>query len=119
MVLKEIQYKNLGGPEFGYAKVVYTIFLGNQCVFSGITPGPGRTSTINAAETIIAAIAQQEGCEVDEFRFYDLQTKSGYEQKKPGEYEFDALRIEDGHVEGWQSTECPEHVLEAFRQYII
>jgi len=117
--LKEIKYKNLGGPETGYAKVVYTIFLGNQCVFSGVRLGDFWTSTINAAEIIITAIAQQEGCEVDELHFYYLQTKSGYDAKKPGQYEFDKLRIKDGHVEGWQSTECPEHVLEVFRHHIM
>lgn len=119
MDLKEIQYKNIGGPETGYAKVVYTIFLGNQCVFSGVRLGDFWTSTVNAAEIIIAAIAEQEGYEVDELQFYDLQTKSGYEQKNPGQYEFDKLWIENGHVRGWQSAECPEHVLEAFRRYII
>jgi len=123
MTLKRIRYKNSGGPSFGYAQVVYVIINGNQCIFSGITPGPARTSTINAAEDIIMAIAEAEGVEAENLQFFDLQTGTGYE-KKPKEYEFDKLLVvydEKGKpfVRGWADSECPRSILEAFSKFII
>ncbi len=86
--LKKARYENFGGGN-KYAEVAYEIF-GDRCVFCGITPPHKRTSTINAAESILQAIADQEGVPVTNLRFFDLQTQMGYNMA-PGLFEFDEL----------------------------
>ena len=128
-----------------YNKVVYAI-LGNCCYFSGIER-QYRTSTINAAASIVQSIAEQECIPIAALRWFDLQTYRGYE-KRPGEYELDELAIgptsnlqpteggitefeveggqailitqdtEDFRVTGWQPTQCPPEILELFRECI-
>jgi len=71
--------------------VVYTI-VGNRCYFSGIECEL-RTSTINAAESIMQAISEQEGVPVNRLRWFDLQTHRGYGGKRPGEFKINELAI--------------------------
>lgn len=61
-------------PEFN--KVVYAM-LGDHCYFSG-TERELCTSTITAAESIIEAIAKQEGVDPLLVHWFDLQTYEGY-----------------------------------------
>lgn len=124
-MLKKAKYPNWGwpavGPEFGV--VVYTIIEDYGCIFCGVTPPNKATSTINAAESIISTIAQQEGVSVVELRFFDLQTKSQYGNIPPGTYQFDELRIlvtADQKVikTWWVPYDCPDEVLEIFKDQI-
>lgn len=140
-MLKIAYYPNWGyptvGPEFG--TVVYVI-IGNRCYFSGTKrsygePGGGVTTTINAAESILVAIAAQEGIPVMSLRFFDLQTYRGYHQP-PGTFALDELIFrrkerrqipkgvvvldtpEEITVKEWRPTECPPEIEEIFREYI-
>ena len=90
--LKEACYRCWGhGPKFPkYNKVLYVI-IDDCCYFSGIEKDL-RTSTINAAESIIQAISGQEGINVARLRWFDLLTYSGY-HKIPGEYELAEITI--------------------------
>ena len=138
-MLKEAQYPCwAGGPEFPrFNKVVYTV-IGNCCYFSGIELEK-RTSTINAAESIVLVIAHQEGVPATSLRYFDLQTHRGYE-KPSGEYEIDELNVQKYEppedlppgakvigspgkkggisIRGWIRTECPPEVCEMFKEYI-
>lgn len=146
-MLKQAEYECWGWGVPGmprYNKVVYVI-MENCCYFSGIEREK-RTSTINAAESIIKSIAQQEGVSPMSFRYFDLQTHRGYD-KLPGEYQLDELILEKDprgerkggteeiEIEGekvllitgdsygftigsWRPTECPPDILEIFKEYI-
>jgi hypothetical protein len=107
-------------PEFN--EVLYLI-EDNCCFFSGIGT-ENRTSTINAAESIIQSIADQENVHIQTFRWFDLQTHLGYD-KASGDYEMDELLVEidrerpEGFtVTQWKHTECPPDVSEAFKDQI-
>lgn len=147
-MLKEAQYPCWGfgcGPQYPeFHKAVYVIISG-CCYFSGTERG---TSTINAAESVIADIARREGKPIVALRWFDLQTYRGY-RKCPGECKLSELSIgptadleptkggvsrfeiegeqvmvvtqdeEDFRVTGWQKVEpCPPEVLELFKKYI-
>ncbi len=75
-MLKPLLYQNSGWHKFScierYATIVYAIMPENRIVFSGTDPGPGRTSTINAAEVIMMEICNHEGIEPTDFTFCDL-----------------------------------------------
>lgn len=90
--LKEARYECWAhGPEFPeYNKVVYVI-IGDCCYFSGIEKN-FRTSTINAAESIIQAISNREETNVAKLRWFDLLTYRGY-HKMPGGYELAEMII--------------------------
>lgn len=121
-MLKEAKYRNWGypavGPEFGVVK--YAI-KGRECYFSGVPKALYEvTSTINAANDIVKAIAGQEDVAITDLRFFDLQTHLAYDRPE-GEFEFDELIISfaNGQMSiGWQSRECPPDVLEIFRAQI-
>jgi len=139
-LLKKAKYDNLGFgsdkslPEHG---IVFYTMIGNCCYFSG-TQRFIVTSTINAAEDIVYSIAKQEGKEVKDLRFFDLQTHQCY-NFAPGTFQLDELiiefdeemdeEIEEGveiiggsehgfDVTGWQTTKCPEKVINLFREQI-
>lgn len=145
-MLKEAQYPcfgaGMGGREFN--KVVYYV-NGRECYFSGIEL-TNRTSTVNAAESIIRIICDQEGIYWEEARFFDLKTHLGYPIAR-GEYELNELSLVrnshgpqpgsaidceiDGEptsiitqplevfsVAGWVPTPCPPEIQEVFREYI-
>ena len=100
--------------------VVYYV-EGDQCVFCGFSNM--STSTINAAEAIILAIAKQENIDPKSLTFYDLQTYKTFSDKEPGEFELDIIdfNIYDGKVEdlGWTSfPDCPAWVLKLFAEHI-
>lgn len=157
-MLKEARYKcwgfvtakvvpgaeDLKFPEFN--RVVYVI-IGDCCYFSGIERRL-RTSTVNAAESIVKAISEQEEVAIERLRWFDLQTRRGYQWYAPGKYELQELLIgpsgdltpqeggiaeveiagetaivvtpdeEDFVVTGWRDAPCPPEVLELFREYI-
>lgn len=122
------------------------MIIGDCCYFSGIERQL-RTSTINAAASIVQAIADQEDMPVVALRWFDFQTYRGY-RKRRGEYELDELLIcstadlqsrEGGVTElevageraivitqdkedftvNWRPTKpCPAEVLHLFREYI-
>jgi hypothetical protein len=103
-------------PRYPNPEVVY-VMLGSWCVFSGITPGPGRTSTINGIRDIITIIAEKEKVSTDQLRFFDLQTHRGY-TKAPGEFEFDEVIARNEGGFNWMPTEYPDDVREFFREYV-
>lgn len=111
--MKRIVYFNRGKIR---SSVVYEIFDGYMCVFSGVSDK--GMSTINAAERIIKAIAEAEGVPL---KFYDLQTNQGYSYYEPGEYSFDLLVITDQNnpeVKAWIPEPLPPKVLAVFGEYI-
>lgn len=115
--MKKIAYEGNNGHD---GEVVYQLF-GDNCVFSGIS-GHLATSTINAVEAIIEAIAREEKIHPGCLKFFDLQTYNGY-TKKPGELEYDHVKFstkKGGKVvdPGWNKSELPEAVKNAFRDYI-
>lgn len=114
--LKKIPYPTFDGkPAF----VVYAI-SDNQCIFSGIT-WPA-TSTINAAEGVVEAIAKNERRKVHSLRFFDLQTQRGYPGKEVGEFEFDelTLKLQGDRIAdvSWNPRECPPEIQGLFIPYI-
>ncbi|KKU48364.1 MAG: hypothetical protein UX68_C0015G0005 [Parcubacteria group bacterium GW2011_GWA2_46_9] len=115
-MLKQVQY----GTGSRKGTVVYTI-NGSRCIFSGIS-GQAALSTINAAEAIVRAIVAQEKVEPLALMFFDLQTRSGYASKGPGQFDFNRLDVHVvGHditVVGWITDECSDDDRELFRQYI-
>lgn len=142
--LKELEYPNFW---VGTSRLVYAVFDGARCVFSGLTRGGTSTSTINAAERIIELIAQREEINPYGHRWFDLQTNKGYggghDCPHLGEFEFDELVFtpnkhrgltetvgEDGqpvtilgtpeaiHVTDWHMVPCPPEVIAAFAVHI-
>lgn len=106
--------------------IIYTVHSDGKVVyFSGITNPEQSTSTVNAAEQIIAAICSKEGLDWEGVSFYDIQTHLGY-YKDPGEIEAYLLitKAADGSqisVTDWQSidlSEIPDQVLKIFRNFI-
>ena len=85
-MLKETFYEDLSHLS-KTTKVVYIIVDG-CCYFSGIETG---TSTINAAENVIQAIAEQEGVSVDSLRYFDIQTRLGGYEREEGCFEINEL----------------------------
>jgi hypothetical protein len=101
-------------------KIAYVIFDGGICVFTAVdASGP---STINCAEDVVRAIARKERKSVEELRFFDLQTHTGYNYKEPGYVLYDELKLSfKGRslvVDGWKSWECPQEIREVFKEYI-
>lgn len=101
-------------PEFN--RVVYAI-VGDCCYFSGIEKKL-RTSTINAAESIIMAICKQEGVFPNRLRWFDLQTHHGYDSKQPGGFELDEVVFKHDSKVYWIPTLCPPDIFLLFREYI-
>ena len=101
--------------------ITYVIIDGRTCVFTAT--GKESLSTVNCAEDIVRAITREEKRSIKAFRFFDLQTHTGYGSKQPGEVEYDRLLLEivDGEllsVQEWLPEECPAEVREIFREYI-
>lgn len=121
-MLKQAKYGNWGYPIVGpkFATVDY-VRVGDATIFSGIT-NPA-TSTINAAEDVIAAICVQERCRPTDVRWFDLQTRLNYSGTEPGEFMYDEVKFK---VRGgtlvdlsWdESVPCPPEVITMFREHI-
>jgi len=105
--------------DYGAGEVAYLV-IDENCYFSGITME--ATSTINAAEEIIAAISSQEGVALGKFTFFDLQTHRKYPRHSEGYFTMDKIRFRvDGEnlkELGWGTVECPQEVFDAFHEYI-
>jgi hypothetical protein len=93
--------------------VDYVITEDGRCIFSGITPE--AISTIQVAENVIQSIARREGREIEELRFFDLQTcrSSG---RNPGQFTFDELEFTKRpfHVEGWKAIDITPEIFRLF-----
>lgn len=120
--LKELDYPN---NSQGTSSIAYALFSDRRCVFSGITEGVDCTSTINAAERIIALIATREKLNPFDCRFFDLQGCKQYgggsSCPHPGEFMFDELILDSSatiSVKGWRREICPAEVIAAFRIHI-
>ena len=115
--MKTITYASFNGRP---TPVAYYIFEGDRCVFTGITDK--GTSTINAVERIVEAIAVVEGRGIRELTFFDLQTRKGYSHYRSGEFAFSQLILseKEGRVTSvvWRSIACPENVRDEFRDFI-
>jgi len=94
--------------------IVYTID-GKNVYFSGITLPHVATSTINAAERIIALICEAERTEPSRVIFFDIQTNRGYSAKEPSSFAIDRLRLvySDGSysVAQWIPVEMSDDLL--------
>lgn len=102
------------------------VIIDNKCYFSG-AKNELFTSTINAAESIITAIAKQEGVSVWTLEWFDLQTHCGYSSKQPGQFELDQVvltenlrgtHIYDFFVKEWDPVSCPDEIRTLFKEYI-
>lgn len=126
------ELKMVGYPNFhvGSSRVAY-IVDGDRVYFTGLDKH--GTSTINAAETIVKAIASEEERSWVGLEFFDLQTHTGYTSRNPGQYEIDRLRVkarcDELVIDGWERVlsdtgslgnpaEIPEYILDAFREHI-
>lgn len=74
-----------------FGEVLY-LLDGQNVYFAGVS-GPEYTSTINAAESVVAAICQAEKINWITRRFFDIQTHRGY-QHRPGWYIVDELHFD-------------------------
>ena len=104
----------------GIASVAYVI-LGNKCVFTACQAS-SEGSSVNNAEDIITAIAEQEGCDPRSLRYFDIKTRTSYGEDlmlrpNPGDFEFDEV-VNWWEGIGWSTTVCPQHVSDLFREYI-
>ncbi|RJR32103.1 hypothetical protein C4569_00090 [Candidatus Parcubacteria bacterium] len=121
-MLKKAKYRNWGYPAVGseFGEVVYAI-IGRNCFFSGIQRSFVATSTINAEESIVCAIAEQEGKAIGSLIFYDLQTHLGYD-KPAGEFCLNRLTIKQANsqitITGWEPVSCPDNIRKIFEDYI-
>lgn len=117
MELKEITYVG-NGPEFN-GKVIYLLDA-YTIYFCGITPH--STSTINAAERVIQAIANDLGINYLDYEFIDIQTWHQYGSKKRGEFDADQLKFVSmnsrPYVHDWVPFSLPEAILNVFKQFI-
>lgn len=110
--LRTIPYKNICYPcEPRFGQLAYATF-DFGIVFSGTTSK--GTSTINARRQVLKAITEEEGIDPEHHRFFDLQTRLGYDFKSPGEYVYQELT----NVNHWDDCECPSEVLELFTEHI-
>lgn len=115
--LKNARYRGFGSTATD-GDVMYVI-ENKKCVYCGVTPS--ATSTINAAERIIVAIAKQEGVSPQSLSFFDLQARSGYSHIKQNEFYFDEVRFsgnDNPENISWHPAPCPTEILKLFRQYI-
>lgn len=147
--LKEAEYPCWGVGFSGmppHNKVAY-IRMNDWVVFSGIEL-ERRTSTINAAESIIEAIVEQEKIDIMSHRWFDLQTHRGYHSIYPGKFQFKELELtinprgerapestqtelegekfiiidsageRDFSVARWNEISCPENIHDLFQECI-
>lgn len=104
------------------SEVRYGIFPSRMnrpvCVFS-FSSHTSQVSSINSAECIIEAICKEEGFDMYDVTFADLQTHVGFDHWTSGFYQFDQLILNtEKRVSGWKSTECPLGVFQAFKDLI-
>lgn len=90
--------------------------LGNAVIFTGVSSY--ARATINGAEEIICAIAEQEGIDLQDTAFYDLQTCRGLDTRREGHFQFDGVTfdLKDGKPIklSWRKVECPQRVITLF-----
>lgn len=116
-MLKEIRY----GQRLN--EILVYLLEGRRCVFSG-TGKERRVGTINAAERVIKAIAEEEGINPGSVEWFDLQTHLGYEFVRPGKYNYDQVCLGSGTGTAplqslrWKPVPCPPEVVAAFREQI-
>ena len=86
-------------------EVEYIVY-GNSVVFSGLHNGKegARTSTINAAESVVMAIAEAEGIDPRHYTFFDLQTFTSYARYQRGDFTYNQLTID------WRESGQPGQV---------
>lgn len=124
-MLKSASFKDRVGKDFKFA---YAVLPYGCRVFTTI-PSDSSGSSINYAERIAEEIAQREGAEVLNLRFFDLQTRNAYGGSyalhEEGLYEFEEVIFEAepwrscGVVaSAWRLAECPHYVATMFRQFI-
>ena len=107
-------------PRYGPTKLRFTMYGAQRCVFSQISDARVTTSSINLAESIIIAICEQEGLELQRVRFFDLQTALGYPKGYlifcEGDFHFDELIMDADacRVKHWRPTLCPSFVTDDF-----
>jgi len=127
-VLKEARYGCWAAGLDGFPeqnKVLY-IFVGNACYFTGVEREM-RTSTINAAESIIRSICQLEQVQPFDIHWYDLQTSLGYggagSRWHPGTFVLSELMVEldprkELYVRSWPDIEITPTILAHFHEQI-
>ena len=104
--------------------VSYVPYPGQQIVFTILRNGGRKPllSTSTCIESIIAAIAKEEGVDPKELTFYELATHIG-SHFNPGQYSFSRITIEwngTGIADAqWQAGLCSEAVIAAFSGYIM
>jgi hypothetical protein len=68
---------------------------------------------VNAAESIVKALAVQAGCPWRFLNFYDVQTFNGFDDKKKGSFEIDKLIVtgtpDAPNVNDWEPVAKSPH----------
>ncbi len=99
--------------------VIYKVF-GQQIIFTGLKVE--CPSTRHSATEIVWLIATQEGIIPATGMFFDLQTRLGYPELRPGKFIFSLLVLEQFgsgvRVVGWKEGVCHPLVLQHFQGYI-
>jgi len=105
--------------------VSYVHYPGQQIVFTILRNGDQRPrlSTSDCIDSIVEAIAAEEGTDPDKLTFYELETHIGSPVSlKPGQYSFSQLIIiwDDQDIVDihWRSGLCSDAVIEGFCGYI-
>lgn len=121
--MKEVSY-HIPGVMREPSRVAYHM-SGLNCYFTATEKM--TTSTINGAEYVIQAIADNERKRPSALRFFDIQTHKGY-FKRPGVYAVDELEFKvkwDNSVgkifpivSAWKKTSLPTEIIEVFKKFI-
>jgi hypothetical protein len=81
-------------------------------------------------ENVAQTIADQEGVDLFQLRYFDLQTRASYTNtclaKRPGEYEFEEIIVERYKfmgrpqltIKNWLPAVCPAKVVRDFRVFL-
>ena len=123
-MFKTIRFKTFHRTSAGFA---YAIFRNTLCVFTALDDA-NQGSSINWAENIAYEIAKQEGRQVMDLRFFDLQTHVSYGSGLAGlginRFEFHEVMLvqADGLIgiraDGWSLVACPKEVRDAFSAFV-
>ena len=119
--IRKVRYRNIGS---GRSEVAYVVLPEIGCVFCGLTHLSRGTSTINAAEMIVAAIAAAAKLNTLTTEFFDLQTGIMYSEAGVPTGQFAFFRLLPGNtrgaccVGGWLEETCPDVVVSLFANQI-
>jgi len=118
-MLKETDYIDPDSTHRTQPGRVMYLIKGRRCIFSGQSSFEEHTSTHNAAEHVILAIAQAEQIDPKSITFYDLQTEKIHTDLTGKPFRFLQLTLafpKGGgfKVESWTEDSCSPEILREF-----